>query len=353
MAKVSIILPSFNSASFIYEAVLSILKQSYKNFELIIVDDKSTDETIKIIKLFRDKRIRLIVTKNKLGLASCLNLGIKHSASQFVARMDSDDISETNRLEEQINFLNKNKNIDVVGTAIKIIDEEGIVKRFVSFPKTDLEIKWAMCLGCPIAHPSIMMRRDVFSKYGTYDTKEKIEDYALWTKFLNKGVKFYNLDQHLLKIRKHKRNSKKYESSKLKKIEIEIIKKNIYNILNLKITQKKYIDYIDALRSNGRLKNKYTKEALNFLRHLFFKFRKMYFKSSKNNILDTINKNLLEKIFIIRIRNLKNCKIFIAFILDIILNFKFTIYLFFKVLNNYYKKLSYNIKSNLDFIFRF
>ena len=335
--KVSVILPTLNSSFYIHDAILSILNQSFQDFELIIIDDKSNDNTMEIVNSFEDKRIVKIITKKKLGLASCLNLGIKKSKSNLIARMDSDDVSESNRLEDQIKFLNKNKDIDIVGSAIRIIDNNGRVRKLISFPQTNLEIKWAMCLGCPIVHPSVIIRKDVFKKYGLYDKKEKIEDYSLWSRYINKGVQFHNLDKHLLKVRKHSKNLDKYKLKKVNKAEVEIIKRNIKNILNLKITNKN-IFFLDVIRSNGKLKKKYIKEATQFLKNIFSNYSKLYLKSVNNKVLDSITKDFLEKIFIIRIRNLNNPIILKEFIVEIFLNFKFTIYLFFKVINNYFKK---------------
>ena len=353
MPKVSIILPSFNSSSYIYESIKSILNQSFKNFELIVIDDKSADQSIKIIKSFRDKRIKLIITKKRLGLAASLNLGIKSSTSKYIARMDSDDISEYNRVEEQVKFLEKNRHIDILGTAVKIIDEAGRIKKFLSYPKNHLEIKWAMCLGCPIAHPTVMIRKNIFKKFGMYDSKEKLEDYALWTKFLNRDVKFYNLDKYLLRLRKHEKNLSKNGLVKFKRHEINIIKKNINNIINFKITKEREVKSLEILSSNGKIKNRYTEEALKLLNLIFFKFREIYIEPKKKKYLKSIKKLFYEKIFMVRIRNLNDYKTFIAFSVSIILNFEFIIYLFFKVTNNYYKKLVNNLKFNLDSEFRF
>lgn len=339
MAKVSIILPTFNSSSFIYESISSILKQTHKNLELIIIDDKSTDDTIKIIKSFRDKRIRLIETKQRLGLANSLNLGIKLSKSKFIARMDSDDISELNRIELQINFLIKNKYIDVVGSAIKIIDEEGNVNKFVSFPKSNLEIRFFMCLGCPIVHPSVMMRKSIFEKYGIYYKGNCAEDYHLWSKLLDKNIKFYNLDKYLLKLRKHKKNASLSRLNRSKVKECNIIVNNIKKILNLKIEKKKMY-CINIIRNNGllKIKSKNISEVLKFIYMLYTLYIHKFLKSEKNNKLEFYKKKLYEKIFIIRAKNLMDLKSIVVFILEIILNFKFAIYLFMKVIDNYWKK---------------
>ena len=347
MAKVSVILPTFNSSLFIYEAISSILKQTHKNLELIIIDDKSTDDTIKIIKLFRDKRIRLIETKQRLGIAYSLNLGIKLSKSKFIARMDSDDISEPNRIEEQVNFLIKNKHIDVVGSSIKIIDEVGRVNKFITYPKSNYEIKFFMCLGCPIVHPSVMMRKSIFEKYGIYYKDDYAEDYELWSKLLDKNVKFYNLDKYLLKLRKHKNNASKTRLNKSKKKENNIILKNIEKILNLKIEKKKMY-CINIIRVNGllKIKSKNISEVLKLIYMLYTEYVNKFLKLEKNNNSEIIKRKLYEKVFIIRVRNLKDLKSVIVFILEIILNLKFTIYLFMKMSANYCRKL-----NNLNFLF--
>ena len=107
--------------------------------------------------------------------------------------------------------------------------------------------------------------------------------------------------------------------------------------MNLKITNKN-IFFLDVIRSNGKLKKKYIKEAIQFLKNIFSNYSKLYLKSVNNKVLDSLTKDLLEKIFIIRIRNLNNSIILKEFIVEIFLNFKFVIYLFFKIINNYFKK---------------
>lgn len=345
MTKVSIILPTYNSSFFIHEAISSILKQTHKNLELIIIDDNSTDETIKIIKSFRDQRIRLIVNKKKIGVASSLNLGIKHSKSKFIARMDSDDISEPNRIEEQLKFLLKNKKIHVVGTAIKVINEAGIITKFVSYPETSIEIKWSMCLGCSIVHPSVMMRKYIFEKYGKYRQTDKIEDYSLWTRLLDKGVKFHNINKYLIRVRKHSKNSSKIALLKYQNIENKIVKRNIFNSTNVQLSEKNNYN-LNILRTNNIYHYNYTLDLIQFLKFIFSQFCQANKELISKKILKSLHRSLFEKILIIKIRSLKNYNNFIHLFFFILINFRFITFLFLKISTNFYKILKSKIIIN-------
>ena len=140
--KISIILPAYNSAKYIGFTIKSILSQSCRKFELIIIIDPSSDNTIQEIKKFKDKRIVLLINKSRLGLSRSLNLGIKKAKSNFIARADSDDFYPKNRLKEQYSYLLKNPSVDIVG-ANSITFEKNKKLRFYYPQKNDL-IKWGM-----------------------------------------------------------------------------------------------------------------------------------------------------------------------------------------------------------------
>jgi glycosyltransferase involved in cell wall biosynthesis len=206
LAKVSIILPAYNAEKYLRKSIQSILNQTYQNFELIIVDDGSSDETFNIIKSFNDSRIRVHKNKVNQGLVDCLNIGASIATGSYLARMDADDISEENRLLEQIAFLERNAEVGVLGTGITIIDSNGRESLRYSFPESHLVIKWALHFYCPLAHPTVMIRSSAVDKSAIYDRNAKYaEDYDLWLRLIDK-CRFANLSSSLLRLRKHNSN---------------------------------------------------------------------------------------------------------------------------------------------------
>jgi len=195
---VSVILSVYNGAPYLKEAIDSILDQTFTDFEFIIVDDGSTDETPKILDEFTDVRIiRLENTKN-LGLVRSLNSALDIAKGELIARMDADDISLPERFAKQVAFLEKHSQIGVLGTAISQVDKRGRRISVLVPPIHHEIILWQMLFGCPIFHPTVMMRRKVLTTIGYYDVNfTHIEDIDLWSRLLLNGTRFANLSEAL------------------------------------------------------------------------------------------------------------------------------------------------------------
>ncbi len=208
---VSILLPTYNCAPYIKEAIDSILEQTYQNFELIVIDDCSTDATFEILETYKDPRMKLIRKPQQKGISDSLNIGISQSKGDFIARMDGDDISLPSRIEKQLNYLISRPEILVLGTAIHIIGKEKPEGVFTSFDS----IKAQFLVNNPIAHPSVMMRASLFKTHNlTYDSfKEPAEDFNLWVDVLAIG-KMENLEEALLLYRKHPQQATRTAASK-------------------------------------------------------------------------------------------------------------------------------------------
>lgn len=197
---ISVILPAYNAEKNIYEAIESILAQSHKNFELLILNDGSTDNTEKIISSFRDKRIVYIKNKVNRGLIFTLNRGLALAKGDFIARMDADDISLPTRFYEQITVLNSDSNIIVCGTAISYLGAHDRTPYRIYSDNITLK-KWLVRESC-FAHPTVMIRKCVLDENKIeYDTDYKdAEDYKMWIDLSNYGS-FYNISKALVKYR--------------------------------------------------------------------------------------------------------------------------------------------------------
>jgi len=206
---VSVVMPVYNGERFLKEAIESILNQTYKNFEFIIVDDGSTDNSLKIIEEYqkRDKRIKLIKNKKNLGMAKSLNKSLRIAKGKYYVKMDSDDISDKERLNKELFFLENNKEYLIVGSNLEVIDDENETIGYRYYPQNDEDIRNLIIIKNPFAHPSVMVRMNVLKKI-FYDEKLKAsDDYDLWFKLLKYG-KGKNLSDFLLKYRVSKNQVK-------------------------------------------------------------------------------------------------------------------------------------------------
>ena len=159
-------MPAFNAQEYITHAINSILCQTFKQFELIIIDDKSSDNTWKIIKSFtkKDKRIIAIRNKENVKLSKTLNIGIKEAKGTYIARMDADDWSYPDRLEKQLVFMENNPEIGIVGGTMEIVNVKGETISFRKYPLDDQKIRHKIFLYSQFCHPLIMIRKSILMK---------------------------------------------------------------------------------------------------------------------------------------------------------------------------------------------
>jgi glycosyltransferase involved in cell wall biosynthesis len=180
-------------------AIESILDQTYKNLEFIIINDGSTDDTIKVIEGFNDPRIMLFSQENQ-GLSRSLNRGLRVARGEFIARQDHDDISKPKRLELQLDFLERNSEIGLVGSAAEIWSSIGPTGRFHDHPTSPWQLKFELLFNNPFVHTSWMFRRDVLKTVGYYTedrSREPPEDYEFISR-IAREYKVANLKERLV-----------------------------------------------------------------------------------------------------------------------------------------------------------
>ena len=181
---VSVILPVYNGAVYLREAIESILDQSYANFELIIINDGSRDDSERIIKSIPDARIRYYCQENQ-GLPATLNRGIELSRGEFIARQDQDDISFPQRLERQVEFLETHPRCGMLGTWAEIWVNDVRTDRAHRHPADNVTLQYSLLFNNPFVHSSVMIRREVFERVGLYcndRSRQPPEDYELWSR---------------------------------------------------------------------------------------------------------------------------------------------------------------------------
>lgn len=200
---ISIILCVHNGKPYVQTAIESVLAQTYGDFELVIVDDASTDGTREILAGFaqKDSRVRVITNDANLGLTKSLNIALREAQGVYVARMDADDVALPDRLAKQVAFLDAHPEIDVVGTAYEWIDEDSqVIGRPNVITEPD-ELHRALIRTNQFLHGSVMMRRAVIEKMGGYDERvKKAQDYELWLR-LSRTSQFANLPDVLMQKR--------------------------------------------------------------------------------------------------------------------------------------------------------
>jgi len=196
-------MPVYNGEAYLSEAIDSILNQSHSSFELVIVDDGSTDRSLELIEEFNDPRIKTLKIDHQ-GLAKALNIGLKQCQYQYVARMDSDDYSYPDRLKKQAIFLDANPSVGVVSCKVEFqtdIENASGYKRYVDWTNELLiesEIYSKRFVESPIVHPSVMFRKKILNEFGDYDVGHLPEDYELWLRLMSNDVSFAKLNETLL-----------------------------------------------------------------------------------------------------------------------------------------------------------
>jgi glycosyltransferase involved in cell wall biosynthesis len=197
---VTVLLPVYNSEIFLYDAISSILEQSFTNFEFLIIDDGSIDKTSKILNEFNDSRIRIIKHSENKGVIYSLNEGMFLSKCKYIIRMDADDIALPNRIQVQVDFMNLNSDVAAAGSFYQIVGKQKIQK----MPTTNNAIKVHMLFHTAMAHPTIILRRESFINNNFLFNHEfkHAEDYELWARS-SVSLKFANIPEVLLKYRIH------------------------------------------------------------------------------------------------------------------------------------------------------
>lgn len=202
---ISVIMPVYNVENYVSTAVQSILDQTFENFELIVIDDASTDKTFDIINRFKDQRIIKLQNKANIGIANTLNKGLKLAQGEFIARMDGDDVSKPDRFNKQLNFMKSNPELIISGTHMDLINNNGV---FTKLQKKKIgleEIKIALFFGhTALAHPSIIIRKQLLdSFYLRYDSAFRYaEDFDLYCRSIQYAP-IDNLEESLIQYRIH------------------------------------------------------------------------------------------------------------------------------------------------------
>ncbi len=229
MPKISIIMPVYNGGNYLRTAIDSILSQTFKDFEFIIIDDGSVDRSVEIVKSYNDKRIKFVQNENNIGIALTMNKGLQLARGEYVARMDCDDISLPKRFAEQVKFMDQHQSIGICGSWVKVIgDNHEYIWKYETDPQ---KIKICLLFVCSLASPTVIMRRALLVRHDLHFQHLDVvaEDYDLWTR----AVQFFdicNIPKVLLLYRIHQNNNTKRVMSEVKNSAQEINRKQIIRL---------------------------------------------------------------------------------------------------------------------------
>ena len=270
--KVTVLMPVFNAGSFVVQAIRSILRQTFTDFELLIIDDGSTDNTVRLIESFDDSRIRLIQNEGNCGVAVTLNRGLTLARGEYIARMDADDVSLKTRLAHQVQFLDSNPDIGIVGSWVRLFGDQ--LPLAEKTPVGADVLSAYLVFDNPIFHPTVMLRRSLVEHDGlAYDPAfNRTEDFELWIR----AVTFTRLDNIPLvlhKMRHHERSVTSTASAVMTVQTCNLLERQL-NKLGLAVTEEE-VNFHHVVSRGKRLQTRFDIErAEQWLRLLRKKNRK-------------------------------------------------------------------------------
>ena len=231
--RVSVVVATYNGERFLRPAIESLLNQTFRHFELIIVDDCSTDSTPQILREFKDERMRVVRNERNLGIAEATNKGIAAARGEYIALQDHDDLSWPTRFECQVAFLTSHPQVGMVGSSCNVMDEAGTLVPHWPVEYGDENLRWALLWRCPFFHTSVMLRRSAIQEVGGYSSDPKYrfaEDYEFMSRVALRHA-VANIPQLLGCWRMHKTSASELNAGQQAAAVRSISQRNICHLL--------------------------------------------------------------------------------------------------------------------------
>lgn len=235
---VTVLMPVYNGGDYLRLSIKSILAQTYKDFEFLIINDCSTDNSLETIRSFKDPRIVVHTNAVNMGQTKSLNVGLRLAKGKCIARMDADDMAFPLWLEKLVNYIKEHPENIAVGSAAIVIDSEGKIKEFRRMPTNFFEVIFRIFYAPPMNHVSVLFNKDLIWENGGYDEEFKItQDYELWSSLIRDNKRIINISTVLVAYRFHSKSLGFIEANKRGLEEkSETLFRNINSLTNLKIT---------------------------------------------------------------------------------------------------------------------
>lgn len=230
---VSVVVCAYNGERFLRPAIESILNQTFRDFELIVIDDCSMDSTPQILREFKDERMRVARNERNLGIAETTNKGIAAARGEYIALQDHDDLSWPTRFECEVAFLNSHPQVGMVGSSCNVMDEAGTLVPHWPVECEDENLRWALLWRCPFFHTSVMLRRSAIQEVGGYSSDPKYrfaEDYEFMSRVALRHA-VANIPQLLGCWRTHKTSASELNASQQAAAVRSISQRNICHLL--------------------------------------------------------------------------------------------------------------------------
>ncbi len=253
--KLTVLMALYNGGDYLKHSIGSVLNQTYADFDFLIVDDCSTDHSLKIIESFHDRRIKIYHNAKNLGQTKSLNLGLKLAEGDYIARMDGDDIALPQWLEAQVNYIKRNPGCSVVSSYAIAIDEQNKIKKIYKPPSHREDIILRSLIASPINHVgSVFKKKDVIENDGYDESYIIAADYALWGKLLRNNFQITTTPKILMAIREHTRSVSRSEQGRQNLEEIKkIAGRNISQFVNEKFSEDEINLFCRANYDEGSL----------------------------------------------------------------------------------------------------
>lgn len=249
----SVIMPMRDAAAHLRPAIESILGQTFKDFELIVVNDHSEDDSESIVQSFGDPRIRLEPNKGPSGVAYAFNAGLENARGSYVARMDADDISLPHRLETQLAYLCRHPEVEIAGAGISLLDPSGRLYKDRSIrPSLPTHVRWSLLFYSCLAFPTLIARRETLLDLGGCDPQySPSDDYDLWIRAVEAGITVTNVPDVLLNYRINPTGLSHSPQSKMSNITLSLSQTALNRFLGA--DEAVQIGTLETLREPARL----------------------------------------------------------------------------------------------------
>lgn len=272
--SLSVLMTVYNGGQYLRHAVESVLKQSYSDFEFLIVNDASTDGTQDILNAYQDRRIRIIQNPCNQGQTVSLNIGLREARSEYIARIDADDIAFPHWLQSQINFLKNNGAVDVLSAGLVTFGEKGLGKAYFS-PSCRDDILLKAIIKSPINHGSALIKKDAILNIGGYNNNYKIAaDYGVWTNLLRQNGCITSNPDIVMAIRRHADSeSEKNRLTQMLKEFTEISRQHVQFLTEMDLTEEESLLMCRAHYDEGGLNRQDFLRAVKIHKNVYASLR--------------------------------------------------------------------------------
>ncbi len=273
--SLSVLMTVYNGRRYLRQAVESVLKQSYSDFEFLIMDDASNDGSLEILKTYQDPRIRIIQNPYNQGQTASLNIGLHEAQGEYVARIDADDIAFPHWLQSQINFLENNGEVDVLSAGLVTFGEKGLGRAYFS-PSCREDILLKAIIKCPINHGGALMKKDTILKIGGYNNDYKIAaDYGVWTNLLRQNGRITSNPDIVMAIRRHgDSESEKNKLTQALKEFAEISRRHVQFFTGMDLTEEESLLMCRAHYDEGGLNRENFLRAVEIHKNVYASLRR-------------------------------------------------------------------------------